>query len=174
MSENEYLIEVMTKIDSFNQWLNKYNNFDFSNIRTIVLFISGIIAPFLIILLLSPFAPDKSSGKKARDNFISSMLLITFLSSIILFISAFVTSFSYSRESRNLENANITLEEFQKYKPIDFDKFPEWARDSLMWRGKLSYTRVRQTIKDLDEEKEKMKNLEKMEKRKELMNSMSK
>lgn len=174
MSENEYLIEVMTKIDSFNQWLDKYNNFDFSNIRTIVLFISGIIAPFLIILLLSPFAPGKSSGKKARDNFISSMLLITFLSSIILFISAFVTSFSYSRESRNLENANITLEEFQKYKPIDFDKFPEWARDSLMWRGKLSYTRVRQTIKDLDEEKEKMKNLEKMEKRKELMNSMSK
>ena len=43
-----------------------------------------------------------------------------------------------------------------------------------MWRGKLSYTRVRQTIKDLDEEKEKMKNLEKMEKRKELMNSMNK
>ncbi len=174
MSENEYLIEVMTKIDSFNQWLDKYNNFDFSNIRTIVLFISGIIAPFLIILLLSPFEPDKSSGKKARDNFVSSMLLIAFLSSIILFISAFVTSFSYSRESRNLENANITLEEFQKYKPIDFDKFPEWARDSLMWRGKLSYTKVRQTIKDLDEEKEKMKNLEKMEERKELMNSMSK
>lgn len=174
MSENEYLIEVMTKIDSFNQWLDKYNNFDFSNIRTIVLFISGIIAPFLIILLLSPFEPDKSSGKKVRDNFVSSMLLIAFLSSIILFISAFVTSFSYSRESRNLENANITLEEFQKYKPIDFDKFPEWARDSLMWRGKLSYTKVRQTIKDLDEEKEKMKNLEKMEERKELMNSMSK
>lgn len=174
MSENEYLIETMTKIDSFNQWLDKYNNFDFSNIRTIVLFISGIIAPFLIILLLGPFAPDKTSGKKARDNFVSSMLLIAFLSSIILFISAFVTSFSYSRESRNLENANITLEEFQKYKPIDFDKFPEWVRDSLMWRGKLSYTRVRQTIKDLDEEKEKMKNLEKMEKRKELMNSMSK
>ena len=174
MSENEYLIEVMTKIDSFNQWLDKYNNFDFSNIRTIVLFISGIIAPFLIILLLGPFAQDKTSGKKARDNFVSSVLLIAFLSSIILFISAFVTSFSYSRESRNLENANITLEEFQKYKPIDFDKFPEWARDSLMWRGKLSYTRARQTIKDLDEEKEKMKNLEKMEERKELMNSMSK
>ena len=70
MSENEYLIEVMTKIDSFNQWLDKYNNFDFSNIRTIALFISGIIAPFLIILLLGPFEPDKSSGKKARDNFV--------------------------------------------------------------------------------------------------------
>lgn len=174
MGENEYLIEVMTKIEAFNQWLDKYNNFDFSNIRTVVLFISGIIAPFLITLLLSPFEPGKSRGKKARDDFVSSMLLIAFLSSIILFISAFVTSFSYSRESRNLENANITLEEFQKYKPIDFDKFPEWARDSLMWRGKLSYTKVRQTIKDLDEEKEKMKNLEKMEERKELMNSMSK
>lgn len=174
MGENEYLIEVMTKIDPFNQWLAKYNNFDFSNIRTIILFISGIIAPFLIILLLSPFWPDKSSGKKARDNFVSSMLLIAFLSSIILFISAFVTSFSYSRESHNLENANITLEEFQKYKPIDFDKFPEWARNSLMLGGKLSYTRVRQTIKNLDEEKNRIKNLERIEKRKELMHSMSK
>lgn len=174
MSENEYLIEVMTKIESFNQWLDKYNNFDFSNIRTIVLFISGIIAPFLIILLLSPFEPDKSSGKKARDNFVSSMLLIAFLSSIILFISAFVTSFSYSRESRNLENANITLEEFQKYKPIDFDKFPEWARNALITKGKLYYISVRKAIDDQEDEKNRMKNLEKMEKRKELMDSMSK
>ena len=174
MNENEYLIETMTKIDSINQWLDKYNNFDFSNIRTIILFISGIIAPFLIILLLSPFAPDKSSAKKARDNFVSSLFLIAFLSTIILFISAFLTSISYDRESRNLENANITLEEFQKYKPIDFDKFPEWAREGLMREGKLSYTRVRQTIKDLEEEKNRIKNLERIEKRKELMNSMSK
>lgn len=174
MNENEYLIEVMTKIEAFNQWLDKYNNFDFSNIRTVVLFISGIIAPFLITLLLSPFEPGKSSGKKARDDFALSLFLIAFLSTIILFISAFLTSISYDRESRNLENANITLEEFQKYKPIDFDKFPEWAREGLMREGKLSYTRVRQTIKDLEEEKNRIKNLERIEKRKELMNSMSK
>ena len=102
------------------------------------------------------------------------MLLIAFLSSIILFISAFVTSFSYSRESRNLENANITLEEFRKYKPIDFDKFPEWARDALITKGKLYYISVRKAIDDQEDEKNRMKNLEKMEKRKELMDSMSK
>lgn len=174
MSENEYLIEVMTKIDSFNQWLDKYNNFDFSNIHTFDLILCGLIAPFLIALLSNIFKPVKYSSKKSRVEFTLSVILITFLSSIIFFASAFFAYLSHEREINDLENANITLEEFKKYKPINFDKFPEWARDSLMWRGKLSYTRVRQTIKDLDEEKEKMKNLEKMEKRKELMNSMNK
>ena len=174
MNENEYLIEVMTKIEPFNQWLDKYNNFDFSNTRTFDLILCGLIAPFLIALLSNIFKPSKSSSKKTREEFALSVILITFLSSLILFISAFFTYLSHEGEIKNLENANITLEEFKKYKPINFDKFPEWVRDSLMWRGKLSYTRVRQTIKNLDEEKEKMKNLEKMEERKELMNSMSK
>lgn len=174
MNENEYLIEIMTKIDLFNQWLDKYNNFDFSNTRTFDLILCGLIAPFLIPLLSLIFKPSKSSSKKSREEFALSVILITFLSSLILFISTFFTYLSHEREINDLENANITLEEFKKYKPINFDKFPEWARDSLMWRGKLSYTRVRQTIKNLDEEKEKMKNLEEMEKRKELMNSMSK
>lgn len=174
MSENEYLIETMTKIDSFNQWLDKYNNFDFSDIRTIVLFISGIIAPFLIILLLSPFEPDKSSGKKARDNFISSMLLIAFLSSLILFISAFFNYLSHEREIKDLKDTTITLEEFKRYQPIDFNKFPEWARDKLITKGKLYYISVREEIENQEYEKERMKNLEKMEKRKELMDSMSK
>lgn len=171
MSENEYLIETMTKIDSFNQWLDKYNNFDFSDTHTFDLILCGLIAPFLIPLLSLIFKPGKSSSKKSREEFALSVILITFLSSLILFMSAFFTYLSHEREIKDLENANITLEEFKKYKPVNFDKFPEWARNSLMWRGKLSYTRVRQTIKDLAEEKERMKNLEK---RKELMNSMNK
>ena len=64
MSENEYLIEVMTKIDPFNQWLAKYNNFDFSNIHTFDLILCGLIAPFLIPLLSLIFKPGKSSSKK--------------------------------------------------------------------------------------------------------------
>ena len=89
-------------------------------------------------------------------------------------MSAFFTYLSHEREIKDLENANITLEEFRKYKPIDFDKFPEWARDDLVIEGKLYYTSVREVIKKQEDEKERMKNLEKMEKRKELMNSMSK
>lgn len=174
MSENEYLIEVMTKIDPFNQWLAKYNNFDFSNIHTFDLILCGLIAPFLIPLLSLIFKPGKSSSKKSREEFALSVILITFLSSLILFISAFFNHLSYEREIRDSKNASLTLEEFQKYKPIDFDKFPEWAREGLMREGKLSYTRVRQTIKDLEEEKNRIKNLERIEKRKELMNSMSK
>lgn len=174
MGENEYLIEVMTKIEAFNQWLDKYNNFDFSNIRTVVLFISGIIAPFLITLLLSPFSPDKSSGKKARDDFALSLFLISFLSTIILFISAFFNHLSHEREIRDSKNASLTLEEFQKYKPIDFDKFPEWARNELITKGKLYYISVLKAIDEQEDEKNRIKNLEKMEKRKELMNSMSK
>lgn len=174
MGENEYLIEVMTKIDSFNQWLDKYNNFDFSNIHTFDLILCGLIAPFLIPLLSTIFKPGKSSSKKSRVEFTLSVILITFLSSLILFVSAFLNHLSHEREIRDSKNANITLEEFQKYKPIDFDKFPEWARNELIIKGKLYYISVRQAIDEQEDEKNRIKNLERIEKRKELMNSMSK
>lgn len=174
MGENEYLIEVMTKIDSFNQWLDKYNNFDFSNIHTFDLILCGLIAPFLIALLSNIFKPGKYSSKKSRVEFTLSVILLAFLSSLILFVSAFFNHLSHEREIRDSKNANITLEEFQKYKPIDFDKFPEWARNELITKGKLYYISVRQSIDEQEDEKNRIKNLERIEKRKELMNSMSK
>ena len=101
MSENEYLIEVMTKVEPFNQWLDKYNNFDFSHIHTVDLIICGIIAPFLIVLLSNFFAPNKSSSKKSREEFVLSIFLLAFLSSIIFFASAFFTYLSHEREIEN-------------------------------------------------------------------------
>lgn len=174
MNENEYLIEVMTKIEAFNQWLAKYNNFDFGLGERYSAFLIVLALIVILLFLLTQYTPqDKADNEQEKENMLI-IPIITIVLSVILFVSAIAIYSSRQSKANNLKNETITLEEFQKYKPIDFDKFPEWARDDLAEKGKLYYTSVRKAIEDQESEKERMEKLEKMEKRKELMNSMSK
>lgn len=121
----------------------------------------------ILLFLLTQYTPQDKAEK-------GNIPIITIVLSISLFISAIVIYSSHKSKARDLKNETITLEEFQKYKPIDFDKFPEWARDDLAEKGKLYYIDVREAINEQEDEKNRMKKLERIEKRKELMNSMSK
>ena len=176
MNENEYLIEVMSKIDSFNQWLVKYNNFDFGLGERYSAFLTVLA---LIVILLFFLAQDPQQDKADNDNDNKkekreNIPIITLVVSVILFFSAIAIYKSHQSKITNLNNATITLEEFKRYQPINFDKFPKWAKDDLIANGKLYYTNVREAIEEQKEEKRENDKLEQIKKRKELMYSMSK
>jgi hypothetical protein len=176
MNENEYLIEVMTKIESFNQWLDKYNNFDFSNWALILLAFLSFEALLITFLLPSKDFIKAIGFKKEKD--IPLYMLMSFSVFLILLIAVVNIYTSHKREVEYLENANITLEEFKKYQPINFDKFPEWARNDLIATGKLDYVDVRRVLNEQNgaqkKHKEEIEQLKLEKQRKELMNSMSK
>ena len=177
MSGNEYLIEVMTKIDSFNQWLAKYNNFDFGWGERYSLFLAVLALTVILLFLLAQDpqqdkADNDNDNEKEKEKNILIITIITLVLSVILFCSAIAIYTSHQSKITNLNNAAITLEEFKRYQPIDFDKFPEWAKSDLIADGKLYYTKVRKAIEKQKEEKRKNEKLEQIKKRKELMYSM--
>lgn len=173
MSKNEYLIETMTKIEAFNQWLDKYNNFDFGLGERYAAFLTTFALIVILFFFIMRSNQQDNAGENDKKENLPLHQIITIVLSVSLFVSAIAIYSSRQSKANNLKNETITLEEFQKYKPIDFDKFPEWVRDELAENGKLYYTSVRKAIEDQDYEKERMKKLEKIEKRKKIMNSMS-
>lgn len=176
MSENEYLIATMSKIDSFNQWLDRYNNFDFSNWTLILLAFLSFEALNITFLLPSKDFIKAIGLKKEKD--IPLYMFMSF-SVFLIFLIAVVSLYtSHKRDVEYLKNANITLEEFKQYQPIDFDKFPKWAINNLLATGKLDYIDVRKVLNEQNnnqnKRKEVIEQLKREEQRKELMNSMNK
>ena len=174
MSENDYLIETMTKIEAFNQWLDKYNNFDFGLGERYAAFLTTFALIVILFFFIMHSNQQDNAGENDKKENLPLHQIITIVLSVILFTSAIAIYSSHQSKATNLKNVAITLEEFKNYQPIDFDKFPEWARNELITKGKLYYISVLRAIDEQEDEKNRMKNLEKMEKRKELMNSMSK
>ena len=174
MSKNEYLIATMSNIDSFNQWLDKYNNFDFGWGEQYAAFLTTLALIVILFFFIMQSNQQDNAGENVKKENLPLHLIITIVLSVILLTSAIAIYSSHQSKATNLKNVAITLEEFKNYQPIDFDKFPEWAKEDLVIKGKLHYTNVREIIEKQKDEKERMKDLEKMKKRKELMNSMSK
>lgn len=129
MTQNEYLIEVMSKVDKFNDWIVKYHEVYSSNNEAIWVFLA-----FLMAILFAPFIILASS--KNNESVETAILNILSIACIIGILMIFRDTFRHNDE-RYLKDAKITLDDLEKIKPIDFNKLPNWVQSGLKEDGYL-------------------------------------
>lgn len=142
MTQNEYLIEVMSKVDKFTNWVAKHHEVYSSDNNDII---TGIFACVVITFLLGPFTKlaseeNNKNGETSGSSFIS-------IACIILVVMMFKTA-SHISDERYLENVKITLDDLEKVKPIDFNKLPYWVQDELKEEGYLKCEDIYEVFRD--------------------------
>lgn len=141
MTQNEYLIEVMSKVDKFTDWIAKYHEVYSSDNNNII---TGMFA-CVVIALLGPFTKlaseeNNKNGETSGSSFIS-------IACIILVVMMFKTA-SHISDENYLKNARITLDDLEKVKPIDFNKLPYWVQDELKEDGYLKCEDIYKVFRD--------------------------
>lgn len=142
MTQNEYLIEVMSKVDKFTDWVAKYHEVYSSNNNDII---TGMFACVVIALLLGPFMKlaseeNNKSGDTSGSSFIS-------IACIIFVVMMFKTA-SHISDKNYLKNARITLDDLEEVKPIDFNKLPDWVQSELKEEGYLKCEDIYEVFRD--------------------------
>lgn len=142
MTQNEYLIEVISKVDKFTDWIARYHEVYSSNNNDII---TGMFACVVIALLLGPFTKlaseeNNKNGETSGSSFIS-------IACIILVVMMFKAA-SHISDENYLKNAKITLDDLEKVKPIDFNKLPDWVQDELKEDGYLKCEDIYKVFRD--------------------------
>lgn len=140
MTQNEYLIEVMSKVDKFTDWVAKYHEVYSSNNDATWVFLA-----FLMAILFAPFIILASS--KNNESVETAILNILSIACIIGVLMIFRDTFRPNDE-RYLENARITLDDLEKIKPIDFNKLPNWVQSGLKEDGYLKCEDIYKVFRD--------------------------
>lgn len=140
MTQNEYLIEVMSKVDKFNDWIAKYHEVYSSNNN-------DIIIGMFVVFFISFICIDVKLSKDSKDSNTSGIAIFVLILFIISLIMMFKTA-SHSRDERYLENAKITLDDLEKVKPINFNKLPDWVKYDLTKDGYLKCEDVYKVFMD--------------------------
>jgi hypothetical protein len=145
MTQNEYLIEVMSKVDKFTNWIAKYHEVYSSNNNDII---TGMFVAFLISFLcvVVKLSSDKDSNDSNDSKTLGGAIFVS-IPFIILIIMLFKTAAHISDE-RYLENAKITLDDLEKVKPIDFNKLPYWVQNELKEDGYLKCDDIYEVFRD--------------------------
>ena len=141
MTPNEYLIEVMSKVDKFNDWVAKYHETYSSNNNDII---TGMFVAFLISLLCVAI---KFSSNKDNKGDSAADLICASIPFIILIVMMLKTA-SHIGDERYLENAKITLDDLEKVKPINFNKLPDWVKYDLTEDGYLKCEDIYKVFRD--------------------------
>lgn len=142
MTQNEYLIEAMSKVDKFTDWVAKYHEVYSSDNNDII---TGMFACVVIALLLGPFT--KLASEENNKNGETSGLSFISIACIILIVMMFKTA-SHISDENYLKNARITLDDLEKVKPIDFNKLPYWVQDELKEDGYLKCEDIYKVFRD--------------------------
>ena len=142
MTQNEYLIEVMSKVDKFTDWVAKYHEVYSSNNNDII---TGMFVAFLISFLC--VVVKLSLDKDSKDSKTSGGAIFISIPFIILIIMLFKTA-SHLGDERYLENAKITLDDLEKIKPINFNKLPDWVKYDLTEKGYIKCEDIYQVFRD--------------------------
>lgn len=141
MERNEYLIEVISKVDKFNDWIIKYHETYSSNNNDII---TGMFAAFLISLLCVAI---KFSSNKDNEGDSAADLIFASIPFIILIVMMLKTA-SHIGDERYLENSKITLDDLEKVKPINFNKLPDWVKYDLTEDGYLKCEDIYKVFRD--------------------------
>lgn len=148
MTQNEYLMEVMSQVDKFNDWVAQYQEVYSSNNNYIItgMFVAFVIS-FLCMVVKLSLDEDSKDSKDNKDNKTSGGAIFASIPFIILIIMMFKTS-SHIGNERYLENAKITLDDLEKVKPIDFNKLPYWVQNGLKEDGYLKCEDIYKVFRD--------------------------
>ena len=140
MTQNEYLFEVMSKVDKFTDWVVKYHEVYSSNNDATWVFLVVLMAilftPFIILI-----------SNKSDESGETAILNILSIACIIGVLMIFRDTFRPNDE-RYLENARITLDDLEKIKPIDFNKLPNWVQSGLKEDGYLKCEDIYKVFRD--------------------------
>jgi hypothetical protein len=145
MSENEYLMEVMSKVDKFNDWVAQYQEVYSSNNNDIItgMFVAFVISFLCMVVKLSL---DEDS-KDSKDSKTLGGAIFVSMPFIILIIMMLKTA-SHIGNERYLENAKITLDDLEKVKPINFNKLPDWVKYDLTEEGYIKCEDIYRVFRD--------------------------
>ena len=140
MTQNEYLFEVMSKVDKFTDWVVKYHEVYSSNNDATWVFLVVLMAILFIPFIILISNKSDESGETAILNILSIACIIRVL---MIFRDTFRPN-----DERYLENARITLDDLEKIKPIDFNKLPNWVQSGLKEDGYLKCEDIYKVFKD--------------------------
>lgn len=140
MTQNEYLFEVMSKVDKFNDWVVKYHEVYSSNNDATWVFLVVLMAILFIPFIILISNKNDESGETAILNILSIACIIGVL---MIFRDTFRPD-----DERYLENARITLDDLEKVKPIDFNKLPYWVQNELKEDGYLKCDDIYEVFRD--------------------------
>lgn len=142
MTQNEYLFDVMSKVDKFNDWVAKYHEVYSSNNNDIItgMFVAFLISFLCVVVKLSLDEDNKDSKTLGGAIFVSMPF-------IILIIMMLKTA-SHIGNERYLENAKITLDDLEKVKPINFNKLPDWVKYDLTEEGYIKCEDIYRVFRD--------------------------
>lgn len=167
MTPNEYLIEVMSKVEKFIQFQNFYKDFNSSGILPdyILYAIFGLMGIAVIPVILT----EKKMFTKI-ERFVISIIIFT-----ISFWSG-ITFFQKIKLHYEMDESvcKIELRELKPYAPINFLQFPEWATESLRDDGYIKCYRVYKVFQEREKEIEKKKKEKDIKARTQEMEEMSK
>ena len=140
MTQNEYLFEVMSKVDKFTDWVVKYHEVYSSNNDATWVFLVVLMAILFIPFIILISNKSDESGETAILNILSIACIIGVL---MIFRDTFRPN-----DERYLENARITLDDLEKIKPIDFNKLPNWVQSGLKEDGYLKCEDIYKVFRD--------------------------
>lgn len=140
MTQNEYLFEVMSKVDKFTDWVVKYHEVYSSNNDATWVFLVVLMAILFIPFIILISNKNDESGETAILNILSIACIIGVL---MIFRDTFRPD-----DEKYLENARITLDDLEKVKPIDFNKLPYWVQNELKEDGYLKCDDIYEVFRD--------------------------
>ena len=148
MTKNEYLMEVMSKVDKFNDWVEKYHEVYSSNHNDIItgMFVAFLIS-FLCVVVKLSLDEESKDNKDSKDSKTLGGAIFVSMPFIILIIMMLKTA-SHIGNERYLENAKITLDDLEKVKPINFNKLPDWIKYDLTEEGYIKCEDIYRVFRD--------------------------
>lgn len=144
MTQNEYLFEVMSKVDKFNDWVVKYHEVYSNNNDATWVFLVVLMAILFIPFIILISNKSDESGETAILNILSIACIIGVL---MIFRDTFRPN-----DERYLKDAKITLDDLEKVKPIDFNKLPYWVQGELKEEGYLKCEDIYEVFRDKKEQ----------------------
>ena len=144
MTQNEYLFEVMSKVDKFNDWVVKYHEVYSNNNDATWVFLVVLMAILFIPFIILISNKSDESGETAILNILS---IACILGVLMIFRYTFLPN-----AERYLKDAKITLDDLEKVKPIDFNKLPYWVQGELKEEGYLKCEDIYEVFRDKKEQ----------------------
>ena len=153
MKDYEYLFEEVSKIPSFVNWLERYNDFYSANpYITVLLWLFISILPLAIALIWFDRRQSDKSKKALPEGYLFTLFFIIISADLSI---AGIRNIILKNIEKGLDNEAVTLYELNKHS-IDINKLPKWASDNLVNYGYLKYVDIYRGFLDSERDKKRL------------------